>query len=446
MWKKTFSYSFFVFLTATLAVFCLSISETYAFSCNELSEVDVNSASQEELECLQGIGPTYSERIVENRPFSSLDDLKRVSGIGPATVENIKEQGLATVGEGDTVKEGGDDEKGAEEGEKEEENGEITTRTRTVSGHSSPVELSTYDEISTVKIGAGRDRLASVESEVRFKAYVSDEESLPRNVYFEWVLGDGSVKRGREVEHRYYASGRYSVILTVRWRDQEVVSRAEVEVIEPEISIVSADRDLVTLRNSAEGEVNLGDWEIEASGGRFTIPDNTMIQPGSEISLPSQVTGLEIGEDGKVSIRSSEGGFRDSLTLGREMSVDSTTEALQESGGDVETVTVEDLKVENERLRYEVSGLRGEVTRLANLHRASQSDPVSDSDGPPAEGEGVVAEDVPVSDQGVNPDVLDGADEGESMVETVYDGSGSGGGLWKKLLSTPSAVFGRLPF
>ena len=41
-----------------------------------------------------------AESIVEEReqePFDSLDDLTRVHGIGEATVEGIKDQGLAYV-------------------------------------------------------------------------------------------------------------------------------------------------------------------------------------------------------------------------------------------------------------------------------------------------------------------------------------------------------------
>ena len=52
--------------------------------------VDINSASAAELTQLRLIGPVRSEIIVtdreENGPFESLDNLKRVKGIGPATV------------------------------------------------------------------------------------------------------------------------------------------------------------------------------------------------------------------------------------------------------------------------------------------------------------------------------------------------------------------------
>jgi competence protein ComEA len=56
--------------------------------------VNVNTASQAELELLPRIGPALAARIIESRrtegPFRTLKDLERVSGIGPKTVERLK--------------------------------------------------------------------------------------------------------------------------------------------------------------------------------------------------------------------------------------------------------------------------------------------------------------------------------------------------------------------
>lgn len=58
--------------------------------------VQVNTASASELERLPGIGPALAKKIVEYResfgPFSSVDDLLKVSGIGPAKLEAIRDQ------------------------------------------------------------------------------------------------------------------------------------------------------------------------------------------------------------------------------------------------------------------------------------------------------------------------------------------------------------------
>ncbi len=57
--------------------------------------VHINTATQAELETLPGIGAATARRIIEYRElvgsFDSLADLDNVSGIGPATLENLKD-------------------------------------------------------------------------------------------------------------------------------------------------------------------------------------------------------------------------------------------------------------------------------------------------------------------------------------------------------------------
>lgn len=58
-------------------------------------KVNINRASEAELQTLSGIGPAKAAAIVqdreENGPFQSVEDLTRVSGIGDKTLENIKD-------------------------------------------------------------------------------------------------------------------------------------------------------------------------------------------------------------------------------------------------------------------------------------------------------------------------------------------------------------------
>ena len=55
-----------------------------------LSAVDLNTASEQDLESLPGIGPSTARSIVAARPFKSVDDLKTVKGIGPAKFDTLK--------------------------------------------------------------------------------------------------------------------------------------------------------------------------------------------------------------------------------------------------------------------------------------------------------------------------------------------------------------------
>ncbi len=53
-------------------------------------KIDVNTASQKELESLPGGGPVIARRIIEGRPYRTVDDLLRVKGIGAKRMEEIR--------------------------------------------------------------------------------------------------------------------------------------------------------------------------------------------------------------------------------------------------------------------------------------------------------------------------------------------------------------------
>jgi competence protein ComEA len=57
--------------------------------------VSINEADAAALESLPGIGPVLAERIVKDResngPFASVDDLDRVSGVGAAVLERVRD-------------------------------------------------------------------------------------------------------------------------------------------------------------------------------------------------------------------------------------------------------------------------------------------------------------------------------------------------------------------
>lgn len=52
--------------------------------------LDLNTATSEQLMTLPGVGSVMAGRIIQGRPYSSLDDLKAVQGIGPRTFESMR--------------------------------------------------------------------------------------------------------------------------------------------------------------------------------------------------------------------------------------------------------------------------------------------------------------------------------------------------------------------
>jgi len=83
--NKLFLLTITIFLIGFIAADCTS------------NQVDVNTASLTELELLNGIGPVKGQAIIDTRPYNTLDGLINVYGIGPVTLQKIKDQGLACI-------------------------------------------------------------------------------------------------------------------------------------------------------------------------------------------------------------------------------------------------------------------------------------------------------------------------------------------------------------
>lgn len=72
----------------------LSLAAAFAFATSAFAAVDINTANQQQLETVKGIGPAKAKAILEyrqkNGPFKSVDDLTKVPGIKAGTLNKIK--------------------------------------------------------------------------------------------------------------------------------------------------------------------------------------------------------------------------------------------------------------------------------------------------------------------------------------------------------------------
>lgn len=107
-------------LKTILILFIFTLITPTCLAICEEGQIDINSASAEELDEIIYIGLSRAEQIIDLRPFDSVDDLIEVSGIGEIYLDAIKEQGLACVDEEDST----DDEEQEEDEEKQKQEDE----------------------------------------------------------------------------------------------------------------------------------------------------------------------------------------------------------------------------------------------------------------------------------------------------------------------------------
>ncbi len=80
-------------LAVAVAFVVAAVAPTSRVGAEVDRRIDINSASAAELATLPGIGDSKAKAIVEYRaadPFRTVDDLKKVKGIGDKTFESLR--------------------------------------------------------------------------------------------------------------------------------------------------------------------------------------------------------------------------------------------------------------------------------------------------------------------------------------------------------------------
>jgi competence protein ComEA len=104
-WVKIFClFSFALIISAALI---LGAGVTQAFAAKKADTqkiiaglVDINNASQKELEAIKGVGPATAKKIIAGRPYKSVDELSK-AGFKPKAIEAMKP--FVTVGSAQSV-------------------------------------------------------------------------------------------------------------------------------------------------------------------------------------------------------------------------------------------------------------------------------------------------------------------------------------------------------
>ena len=172
------------------------------------------------------------------------------------------------------------------------------TRTVYVSTHSDSEDLSNYVVEEPFKISSGRERIAYVGTPLVFNAKSNKTDKRP---VFTWSFGDVTQDTGDEITHTYKHVGEYSVVLNGTYSGEKAVSRTNVRVLEPKITL-SVKSNNLEIENNGEEEINIGGWEIKNIQYVFPIPKDTIIGSKKKIILSAGDIGFVSGLNGVLEI------------------------------------------------------------------------------------------------------------------------------------------------
>ncbi len=85
--NKSTNLRWLILFIIALAVLSLNITDTFGKEAK--APVDLNTASQQDLEVLKGVGPATAKKIIANRPYKSVDELSK-AGISAKKIEALK--------------------------------------------------------------------------------------------------------------------------------------------------------------------------------------------------------------------------------------------------------------------------------------------------------------------------------------------------------------------
>lgn len=292
-----------------------------------LALVNINTADAAELDTLPEIGPTIAQRIIDyriaNGPYTAIEDVKNVKGIGDATFDKFKH--LITVGSVPPPEEEEEDTPDTTEGEAEP----AATTTPPAQTAQTPVSSYVAPPVPKIFADAGDDRTVIVGADTAFSGRAYDREQADvEPVRFSWNFGDGTGAEGASVLHHFDYPGRYAVTLSIAEERTSVTDRIIV-VAEPAKLGFSAEPDgSVSIINRAGRDLDLSRWIVRNHAREFILPEHTTILAGATMRISQKTLGVFSSQESTLAYPNGVVAFR----AGEGVSIASSTPSAARTG------------------------------------------------------------------------------------------------------------------
>src|SRR3989338_353649 len=264
-----------------LAIFFLAVPVFADHSIN------INTASLEALDTLPGVGPTIAQRIIDGRPYASVEEISRVNGIGESGTKTYDDLVAHIVVSGGTSASTSP----SPSPSPSSNSPSPAPSSPTPNPSPSPPQPPLLDAVLFADAGGKSLVIAGVDVEFKGRTYNSDKKVV-EGARFAWNFGDGTTASGEIVFHTFQYPGRYAVVLTATKGGEKATSRFTVTAEEAAVELSVLLDGSVSLLNNGKNDADLSQWIVHSPIKDFSLPEDSHILAGQTMRISSGTLGF----------------------------------------------------------------------------------------------------------------------------------------------------------